>query len=393
MKIIISSIFTLFILKTGYSQIPTYNLTAKNFTLGSINYPYDVLYFDIYLEWTNHGVAPIFELAGQQLYFSFNKDVLSGTWPPGGTSANPDTSQYSYKIVGSDLPSNMLPRNNSLWTASSPTASLLRGAINTFPGSGFGFMVPAGFPGLKIARYRLWNKTSSFRSFDFNIAWRNPPVVAFSTKVFSYNPKADITTSSTHSVDPTLTFSPSFISLNLFCLSEGRYFHSSNQLSSRDTVKVFLRNVSSPYNLIDSSNAVIDSLSFSGLFNFVNAESGRYYIVAKHKQCIETWSRSGGDTLIRNSLTFNQYDFTIAASQAYGSNMILKGTKYCMFSGDINKDNVIDGSDAIRIHTDSFNFVTGPNIITDLNGDLIVDGSDYLIGDNNAFNFVVSVTP
>ena len=199
----ISFLFLITLNSKIYSQAPTYNLVAKNFCLGSVSHDGDALYFDVYLEWTNSGTAPNFELAGTQLYFSFNKDVLTGTWPPGGSSANPDTSQYSYKIVGSDLPTNMQPRSNSLWTASSPTANIMRGAINTFPGAGFGVNIPAGSPVIKIVRYRLWNKTGSFNFQQLNIAWRNPPIVAFATKVFAYvgTTNTDITTSATHSIE------------------------------------------------------------------------------------------------------------------------------------------------------------------------------------------------
>jgi len=199
-----------FAINTGMAQNPTYNLVAKNFSLGTINFPDDVMFFDVYIEWTNSGVAPNFELAGTQLYFSFNKNVLdlSGNyWPDGGTppgtSASPDSSRFSFKIVGSDLPINMIPRNNSIWTATSPSANVLRGAINVFPGAGFGTNIPAGFPGTKVCRYKLWNRTGTFQQNTLDIAWRNPPIVAFATKIFAYvgTTNTEITTSATHSVD------------------------------------------------------------------------------------------------------------------------------------------------------------------------------------------------
>ena len=194
-----------FVTNSGLAQLiaPTYNLVAKNFSLGTINAADDALFFDVYIEWTNSGTAPRFELAGTQLYFSFNHNVLTGTWPPDGNAVSPDTSQFSYKIVGSDLPTNMQPRLNSLWTASSPAADIMRGAINTFPGAGFGAIIPAGFPGTKIARYRLWNKLGTFNVQQLNIAWRNPPIVSFATKVFAYvgTFNTEITTPTTHTIE------------------------------------------------------------------------------------------------------------------------------------------------------------------------------------------------
>ena len=479
---ILSSLFNLELI---YSQAPTYNLTAKNFEVGCINYLGDALYFDVYLEWTNSGTAPNFELSGTQLFFSFNKNVLKGTWPPGGSSANPDTTQYSYKIIGSDLAINMIPRNPSLWTASSPTADIMRGNINTFPGAGNGTNIPAGFPGTKIARFRLWNKLGAFRQEQLNIAWRNPPIVAFSTKVFAYvgTTNTDITTSATHSIDfnnnplPGITVCPpippfpitlynppnnainsfftqtfiwnkndsiatysliialdsnftsifyndssiidSFktvtgfysntsyywkvigkdilsvnhysnvwkfttapgISLNLKFLQEGLYSSIFNLLYRKDTVKVYLRDTSPPYTIIDSSVNRIDSVNFTANYSFQNPQTGTYYIVTKHINSLETWSKSGGQFLKIDS-TVN-YDFTSSASQAYGNNLKLRGSKYCAYAGDVDQNGYIDGDDMSIIDNDAYLYLSGSYLPSDLNGDGTVDGLDFLIGDNN----------
>ncbi|MBV6478387.1 MAG: hypothetical protein HGGPFJEG_01141 [Ignavibacteria bacterium] len=190
------------------AQIPEYTLSAKNFTLGSINFPDDALYFDVYIQWTNPDSVPNFEFAGSQLFFSFNRNVFTPgtTFPPslnGGTSANADTSEISIKIVGSDLPINLIPRNNSLWTAATPTADIMRGAINILPAPGFGINVSPDFPGTKICRYRLWNKTGTFNFAQLNPAWRNPPILTFATKIIAYIGTAliDVTTPETHIID------------------------------------------------------------------------------------------------------------------------------------------------------------------------------------------------
>lgn len=182
------------------------------------------------------------------------------------------------------------------------------------------------------------------------------------------------------------------IRLNLTVIPEAMYFPLFNQLSRRDTVSVYLRSAVSPFSKIDSAKGIIDSLNFSGLFTFKNALSGTYFIVVKHFNSIETWSKAGGESLILDGSIHN-YNFTNASTQAYGKNLKLKASKYCIYSGDVNQDGVIDGSDLIRIHTDAFNFVTGIRIPTDLNGDSFVDGTDYSIGDNNGFNFVGVVSP
>jgi len=79
------------------------------------------------------------------------------------------------------------------------------------------------------------------------------------------------------------------IRINIKLLMEGMYSTTFNQLSRKDPIKVCLRNTTSPYSLVDSANGTIDSLSFSGLFNFNNSLSGTYYLVTKHLNSIETW--------------------------------------------------------------------------------------------------------
>lgn len=155
-----------------------------------------------------------------------------------------------------------------------------------------------------------------------------------------------------------------------------------------DTAKVYLRNSTSPYAPVDSATAVLNS-NGQGTFSFSNGVNGvPYYIVFDHRNSITTWSASA-NTFTGDSL---DYDFTTAASQAFGNNLILKGAKYAVYSGDVNKDNIVDGTDASLVDNDAFNFLAG-YLVTDVNGDQIVDGSDAAIVDNNAFNFIGVISP
>jgi len=175
--------------------------------------------------------------------------------------------------------------------------------------------------------------------------------------------------------------------INLKVLMEGMYIPLSDQLSRKDTITVLLHQSTPPYSVIDSANIAIDSISFTGLAEFFNVPTDTYYITVKHFNCIETWSKAGGEYLINNGTLFN-YDFTTSASQAFGNNLKLIGTKYTIYSGDVNQDGVIDGADLSNIGNDAFIFLTGLRVQTDLDGNNIVDGSDYLIADNNSFNFI-----
>ena len=188
------------------------------------------------------------------------------------------------------------------------------------------------------------------------------------------------------------TLTATVIKLNLTVLSEGKYNNTFNLLSQKDSMTAFLRNSVAPYNIIDSAKGLIDTLNFTGLFSFYNSPSGTYYIAIKNKQCLETWSKTGGESLINNNVPVN-YDFTSAATQAYGSNLRLKGSKYCIYSGDINQDGFITLFDFIPIYNGASNFASGYNLTTDLTGDSIVDLTDVTLCYNNSSNFIRTRRP
>ncbi len=374
MKKFITVLF--FISINAYSQNPTYTLDATNFAIYN-NY----MEWDIYLSHTNPPVT--FEYSGGQYFFGFNPLIANG-----------GISNLRYKIVaGSDLPGSMQPRGPSISTATNPAQTVLRLAVNAFQGCGNGYiMTNNGVPGTRIIRVRLETIDSSdfVSGQSLDLVWRNPPTVAFTTKIFVYDNNCvntDITTPSTHLING---IANTAIKFNMTVLMEGMYNNLFNLMNRKDPVKVYLRNASSPYLAVDSASGNIDSVSFTNLFSFPNAGTGTYYIVVNHFNSIETWSKAGGEVL--NIATVGNYNFTTAASQAFGSNMKLKGSKYTMFSGDVNKDGIIDGTDLSAIDNDAHFFVTGYRIATDLNGDNVVDGFDFLIGDNNR-RYVTVITP
>lgn len=178
--------------------------------------------------------------------------------------------------------------------------------------------------------------------------------------------------------------------LKLTVIPQGFYSSITNTLHRSDTVKVYLVKNIQPYNVIDSSEAVIDSVTFEGMFEFRNAPTGTYYYKIRHLNSIETWSKAGGE--IFKNLDHMEYSFVNSISKAYENNMILKGTKYCLFSGDVNQDEVIDASDMSEVDNDAYNSVSG-YVRTDLTGDDFVDAEDMSIVDNNAFNSVSVIRP
>jgi endonuclease/exonuclease/phosphatase family metal-dependent hydrolase len=185
-------------------------------------------------------------------------------------------------------------------------------------------------------------------------------------------------------------FYPSQTTMNLTISVEGFYNIVSGKLNIRDTITAYIRNIISPYNRVDSSRAVVDSTNLTGHFEFSNVYTGSYYISLEGRNIVETWSRTGGELILAGSIS--NYDFTVSQSSAFGNNLTLKGSRYCIYSGDINNDGIVDAADAAVTDNDAFEFVTG-YVDSDVNGDMITDASDVQIIDNNAFNIVTRITP
>lgn len=186
------------------------------------------------------------------------------------------------------------------------------------------------------------------------------------------------------------TFGTGIGFLNLAVVPEGFYNTAIQKMNSRDTVRTYLRNVNSPYAIVDSAKGYLDSVSLSVSLAFSSAASGTYFIVVKHRNSIETWSKAGGESYtVGGTLNFN---FTTGQTQAFGGNMTLKGTKWTIFSGDVNQDGSVDISDLSIIDNDAADFLSG-YVPSDVNGDYTVDISDAAIADNNAGDFVSKITP
>jgi len=182
-------------------------------------------------------------------------------------------------------------------------------------------------------------------------------------------------------------------SLNLKMALEGFYNSTTNTLSQSDTVTAYLRNTASPYNIVDTAKAVINSSTLQGNFIFNYAPTGTYYITVKHRNSLETWSKSGGE-LFTNGFTVN-YDMTNASTKAFGNNLISVDASpvvFATYSGDINNDSFIDLTDVVYIYNDAINFETG-YVVSDVTGDNITDLADVLIAFNNSGKFVSVIKP
>ena len=178
--------------------------------------------------------------------------------------------------------------------------------------------------------------------------------------------------------------------VNVKLAIEGMYNTVTDKMNMKDTVTVFLRNAASPYTVVDSMKSEVDSVVLKGNYGFYNAASGTYYISVKHRNGLETWSKAGGETFVNGGTYL--YDFTNSASKAYGNNTVLKGSKYCIISGDVNQDKTIDAGDLSSIENDASSSLSG-YVDTDLNGDNAVDAADISIVESNVVNGKIVIMP
>lgn len=179
------------------------------------------------------------------------------------------------------------------------------------------------------------------------------------------------------------------IGLYLSYAIEGFYDEVNGVHNILDVVYVYLADPNPPHNYVDTAVMYLDHQLFLNEAAFYNAPAGSYYVVVKHRNALQTWSAA--PVSIDDNPGF--YDFTAASTNAFGDNMTLKGARWCLFSGDVNQDETIDGTDLQEIDNDAYNFIFGQLLNTDLNGDDFVDGGDYLLADNNAANFISLIRP
>lgn len=179
-------------------------------------------------------------------------------------------------------------------------------------------------------------------------------------------------------------------SLDLSIAVEGLYNPVTNRLNIQDTVFAYLRSSVSPYQIIDSAEAYIDRYTFLARIKFGNAPKEFLYVEIRTKNAVAGWCTvdyTSGENYVKDLLRLR--------SGVLGSNQVKVNNTlnyYGLYTGDVNQDGIVDGTDTQLIDNDANAFVTGYSV-QDLNGDSFVDGTDALLAGNNAFNFISVITP
>jgi len=149
-----------------------------------------------------------------------------------------------------------------------------------------------------------------------------------------------------------------------------------------------LAEVNDPYSIVRSEHEVpVNTDGTISISTIPASLSGNYYIIIKHRNHIETWSQ----IVSFNNGTIS-YNFTDALSKAWANNLVKVGTSYCIYTGDTNGDQYVDGFDlAITFNLNkkgSYDYQ-----VSDINGDGFIDGFDLVKVFNNNKKGVGMNTP
>lgn len=157
--------------------------------------------------------------------------------------------------------------------------------------------------------------------------------------------------------------------------------------SMTDSVLIELRDILNTDSVVATNKAQLN-INGTAIVSFPGI-TGSYYVVVKHYNTVSTWSEI--PVVIGSSMS--QYDFTNAASKAYGANQIEVETGiWAMYSGDLNQDENIDLLDASELESRINNF-DSCYLPSDLNGDGNTDLLDTPILEYNIEHFIYSVHP
>jgi hypothetical protein len=189
------------------------------------------------------------------------------------------------------------------------------------------------------------------------------------------------------------------VTLNMTCYIQGYWDAGSNAMSpvlfnqgevttatACDSIDVELRDATS-YGVVSTIRTVLNQNGTATCVFPISYDS--YYVVIKHRNAIQTWSANP----IYLGASPVSYNFSTAASQAYGDNQVEVSTGvWALFSGDIVIDENIDLLDLGFLETDISIFAYG-YISTDVNGDGNVDLLDSPTLESNISNFIFSYHP
>ena len=163
----------------------------------------------------------------------------------------------------------------------------------------------------------------------------------------------------------------------------------SSTATACDSIDVELHSSIAPYGTVQTIRTILNQNGTANCI-FTALLPDNYYVAIKHRNGVQTWSAT--PIAISNTLAAG-YDFSTAATQAYGDNQVEVSTGvWAFFSGDIVVDENVDLLDLGYLENDISSFAYG-YLSSDLNGDGNVDLLDSPILEENISNFIFSSHP
>ena len=157
-----------------------------------------------------------------------------------------------------------------------------------------------------------------------------------------------------------------------------------------DQVTVELHDAANYGTIVYTANNIDLGTAGTATVTIPTAFGNSYFITIRHRNSIETTSA----TPVSFAGSVISYDFTTAASQAYGNNLrgMNGGGVFAIWGGDVNQDGIVDAGDMNPVDNLS-TAVTFGYVPEDANGDGIVDGGDMNIVDNNSTAIIMANVP
>jgi len=144
--------------------------------------------------------------------------------------------------------------------------------------------------------------------------------------------------------------------------------------STVDTLSVFLAQPVSPWSVLLAAHSLNLTTSGNITVPVPTAYASSYYVIIRHRQSIETWSKNPV-SFAGSSISYN---FTSAAGQAFGNNMkdlLGNGTVWGLFAGDLNHSGYVELDDVNAAYAAGRISASG-YLIEDIDGDGFVEIDD-----------------
>jgi hypothetical protein len=141
--------------------------------------------------------------------------------------------------------------------------------------------------------------------------------------------------------------------------------------------------------LLKTDGRVCDCRDVNSPVIFEGISAGNYFVVVRHRNHLGVMSAAPVAIGQQSQL----YDFSTGTTQYYGGDAYkISNNIYAMYSGDVNADGYVTGTDYNILTVDLSNGVSG-YVMTDLNFDTYVTGTDYNILTTNLKDGVSSKIP